>query len=54
MSKNSKNDGVMDKKNAFARNTHRQKTEEELEKDVFDTIKKIIEEKQNKLKKEPK
>jgi len=43
----------MDKKNAFARDTHRQKTEKELEKDVFDIVKKIIEEKQSELKEEP-
>jgi len=54
MSKNSKEDEIMEKKNAFARKTQRQKTEEELEKDVFETVKKIIEEKQNKLKKEAK
>ncbi len=54
MSKNSKEDQIIDKKNAFARKTKRQKTEEELEKDVFDTVKNIIEEKQNKLKDEPK
>ena len=54
MSKNSKEDEIMGKKNAFARKTQRQKTEEELEKDVFETVKKIIEEKKNKLKEEPK
>ena len=54
MSKNSKEDGIMKKKNAFARKTQRQKTEEELEKNVFEMVKKIIEEKQNKLKEEPK
>ena len=54
MSNNSKEDEIMDKKNAFARKKHKQKTEEEIEKDVFDTVKKIIEEKQNKLKEEPK
>ena len=54
MSKNSKEDEIMEKKNAFARKTQRQKTEEELEKDVFETVKKIIEEKQNKLKEEQK
>ena len=54
MSKNSKEEEVMDKKNAFARNKHKQKTEKELEKDVFDTIKKIIEEKQIKLREGPK
>ena len=54
MSKNSKEDEIMEKKNAFARKTQRQKTEEELEKNVFEMVKKIIEEKQNKLKEEPK
>ena len=54
MSKNSKEDVIMDKKNAFARKTQRQKTEEELEKDVFDTVKTIIEEKQNNLNEKPK
>ena len=54
MSKNSKEDEILDKKNAFARKTQLQKTDEELEKDVFDTVKKIIKEKQNKLKEEPK
>ena len=54
MSKNSKEDEVMDKKNAFARKTQIQKTEKELEKDVIDTVKKIIEEKKDTLKEEPK
>jgi len=39
---------ITNKKNAFARNTSRQKTEQELEKDVFDLVKKIINEKQKK------
>ena len=49
-----KEDEIMDKKNAFARKTQKQKTEEELEKDVFDTVKTIIEEKQNNLNEKPK
>ena len=43
----------MDKKNAFARKTQRQKTEKEIENQVLFTVKKIIEEKQNKLKEKP-
>ena len=54
MSKKSKEEEEIDKKNAFARKTHRQKTEKELENEVLFTVKKIIEEKQNKLKEEPK
>ena len=42
------------KKNAFARKTQKQKTDEELEKSVYDTVKKIIEEKQIKLREGPK
>tara|TARA_Y100001970_G_C13767278_1_gene618760 strand:+ start:190 stop:336 length:147 start_codon:yes stop_codon:yes gene_type:complete len=47
MYKNYKEDQITNKKNAFAR--HKKKTEEELEKEVSDTVKKIIAEKQNKL-----
>ena len=54
MSINSKEDGITDKKNAFARKTKKQKTDKELDKEVFDTVKKIIEEKQNKHKEEQK
>ena len=54
MSKNSKEDKIIDKKNAFARKTQIQKTEEKLEKDVIDMVKKIIEEKKDTLKEEPK
>ena len=50
----SKKSEITDKKNAFARKPQKQKTDEELEKSVYDTVKKIIEEKQNKLKEKQK
>tara|TARA_Y100001968_G_scaffold319513_1_gene351151 strand:+ start:817 stop:984 length:168 start_codon:yes stop_codon:yes gene_type:complete len=55
MSKNSSYKKINDKKNAFTRKTYKQKTEDELKKDVFDVVNKIIEEKKkNKLKEESK